>query len=395
MKVVFEKNALLEVIAPAASIAAIRHIEANIEGVLMECPGEQENTCRLTAYDMEKGMRTSLPCEIIEEGTILVNAQSLLMILRSLNAPEVTLETDEKLTRVTVSSGKAKFTIGIQSGERFPTVPLLSGDKNYTLPQHVLRDIIQRTIYAVNENDQRSNFTGLLFSVEGTRLLVVGCDGSRLALAHARLSEESTPASVIVPKKLLNELLKVMKDTEDEIHIAMTQKHIIFTCGAFYYFTRLIEGQYIDYMRIMPKEYKTVVTVSLNALRTAVSQAQLVAEDKFGGNDSPFVRFDVSEDKIHLSSVSAGGQIDTDIEAGLEGEPIAIGFNCRYLVDALKNAPADAECVRLGMNTPVLGMAVEKTDCSGTRGYILCEELTEEEEAGAFLDYIMPVRMNR
>ena len=395
MKARFSKSELLEAVGPAAAIAAIRHVESNIEGILLECPSpEDEASCRVTAYDMEKGMRTSVPCEVIEEGTILINAQNLQLILRSMTTDEIEIRTDEKQTKATIVSGKSRFTIGIQSGERFPSLPLLSGDKNYDVPQHILRDVVMRTIYAVNENEQRPAFTGLLFRMEGSTMRCVGCDGNRIAIAHAELPAEGDKASVIVPKKLLLEVMKMVKDSEDTIHVAMTMKHIIFTIGKFIYFTRLVDGEYLDYARILPKETATSVLCGVTDLRTALERATLVTEDKFGGNTKPFVKLDFKDDGLHISSVSAGGSIEEDVPIRKQGPDLEIGFNCRYLIEALRNVPDSADALKLGLNSAVQGVTIERASGSGTKSYITLEPIDKDEE-DVFLDYVMPVRMNR
>lgn len=394
MRAKFNRSELLDAVGPAASIAAIRHVESNIEGILLECPGEEDNSCRVTAYDMEKGMRTSLSCEIEEEGSILINAQNLLLILRSLTTDEVEIVTDEKQTKATIISDSSRFTIGIQTGERFPSLPLLSGDKNYEIPQYLLRDVVMRTIYAVNENEQRPAFTGLLFRMEGSRMMCVGCDGNRIAIAHVDLPEAGDTASVIVPKKLLLEVMKMIKDTEDIVSVAMTMKHIIFRIEDFVYFTRLVDGEYLDYARILPKENATTVLAGITELRGALERATLVTEDKFGGNTKPFVKLDVKDDTIHISSVSAGGSIDEDVRVRKSGPDLEIGFNCRYLIDALRNVPDSATALKLGFNKAVQGVTIEHGSGSGTKAYVTLEALAEDDK-DVFLDYVMPVRMNR
>ena len=154
MKVYFDRDTLIAAATPAAGIASIKNTASNIEGILLECPGEDEDTCRITAYDMEKGMRTAIPCRVEEPGKIVVKAQNLLQIIRALPEGEILIAVDENW-RATISQGKSSFEIAVMPGENFPQLPLLAGDRNYTMPQYMLRDVINRTIYAVGVNDQR------------------------------------------------------------------------------------------------------------------------------------------------------------------------------------------------------------------------------------------------
>jgi len=395
MRVTFDRDILISAITPAAGIAAIKNTASNIEGVLLECPGEAEGSCRVTAYDMEKGMRTSIPCRIDDPGKIVVKAQNLLQIIRALPSGEISITVDEHC-RASIYQGKSSFEISVTPGENFPQLPLLAGDRNYTVPQHLLRDVIQRTIYAVAVNDQRAIFNGLYFRVENGRLLIVGCDGNRVAISHVQLPDGENPdASVIVPGRLLGEVLRMMKDTEDEMTVTLARKHIIFRIGDYVYFTRLIEGDYIDYKRLLPKTHETEVFVAADLLRGALERATLVTEDKLGGNTRAHVKLEFEGNLIKISSVSAGGSIYDEIPAAKTGADIVIGFNCRYLVEALRNAPASADQIRICLNNPMLGVTIESSTGAGAKSYIPgCEgDVAEDEEV--FLDYIMPIRMNK
>jgi len=397
MKVSFDRDVLIAAITPAAGIASIKNTASNIEGVLLECPGEEDGTCRVTAYDMEKGMRTSIPCEIEEPGKIVVKAQNLLQIVRALPSGMIDIAVDERL-RATISQGKSSFEISVTPGENFPQLPLLSGDRNYTMPQHLLRDVVTRTIYAVGVNDQRAVFNGAYFKVYDNKLMLIGCDGNRFAISHVDLpveSGENPEASVIVPGRLLGEVLRMMKDTEDDVTVTLARKHIIFRLGEFVYFTRLIEGEYIDYVRILPKTHETEVFVGAEILREALERATLVTEDKLGGNTRAHVKLEFEGNVLKISSVSAGGSIYDEIPVAKTGADLVIGFNCRYLVEALRNIPDTADQIRLGLNNALTGVSIEEAGGSGSRAYI--PELHSDKEETfkeVFLDYIMPIRMN-
>ncbi len=396
MKATFERSDLIASLTPAAAIASIKNTAFNIEGVLLECPGEEEGTCRVTAYDMEKGMRTSLPCEVEEEGKIVVKAQNLLQIIRALPEGQITIFVDEHY-RAVISQGKSSFEISVMPGDHFPQLPLLAGDRNYTMPQHLLRDVVQRTIYAVGVNDQRAVFNGAFFKIEDGKLLVIGCDGDRIAIAHVTLPQDNPPeASVIVPGRLLGEVFRMMKDSEDELTVTLARKHIIFRIDNYVYFTRLIEGDYIDYKRLLPKTHETEVFVSAAMLRGALERATLVTEDKLGGNTKAFVKLEFEGNVLKLSSVSAGGSIYDEIPTAKTGADLVIAFNCRLLVEALRNIPSSAEQLRLCLNTPMTGVTIEEAGGSGSRSYIPgCERESADQYEDVFLDYIMPVRMGK
>lgn len=395
MKVSFDRDVLIRAITPAAGIASIKNTASNIEGVLLECPGEIEGTCRVTAYDMEKGMRTAIPCEIEEGGKIVVKTQNLLQIIRALPEGMIDITVDENY-RALISQGKASFEISVLPGENFPQLPLLAGDRNYTMPQHVLRDVVTRTIYAVAVNDQRAVFNGAYFKIENNRLMIIGCDGNRIAISHVQLPGEDNPdASVIVPGRLLGEVLRMIRDTEEDMTVTLARKHIIFTIGEYVYFTRLIEGEYIDYNRILPKTHETEVFVAADVLRGALERATLVTEDKLGGNTKAFIKLEFEGNLLKMSSVSAGGSIYDEIPVAKTGNDLTIGFNCRLLVEALRNVPENADQLKLCLNTPLMGVTIEEAGGSGTKEYIVGESAQDDEFKDVFLDYIMPIRMNK
>lgn len=396
MKATFDRDTLIAAVTPAAGIASIKNTASAIEGVLLECPGETEDSCRITAYDMEKGMRTSIPCRVIEPGKIVVKAQNLLQIVRALPAGEIDVTVDEHC-RATISQGKSSFEIVVTPGDAFPQLPLLAGDRNYTMPQHLLRDVVTRTIYAVAVNDQRAIFNGAFFKIENGRLLVIGCDGNRVAISHVELPGENHPeAAVIVPGRLLGEVLRMMKDTEDDVTVTLARKHIIFRLGEYVYFTRLIEGEYTDYKRLLPRTHETEVFVEAEALRESLERATLVTEDKLGGNTRAHVKLEFEGNTLKISSVSAGGSIYDELPVAKTGADLVIGFNCRFLVEALRNAPDEAKHLRLRLNSPMMGVTIEEAGGSGSRAYIPGEDTgnTHDDFTEVFLDYVMPVRMN-
>ena len=395
MKVAFDRDTLIAAATPAAGIASIKNTSSSIEGILLECPGEVEDTCRITAYDMA-GLVTTIPCTVHEGGKVIVKAQNLLQIIRALGEGEIEITVDENW-RATISQGKSSFEIAVMPGDNFPQLPLLAGDRNYTMPQYLFRDVINRTIYAVGVNDQRAVFNGAFFKIENDKLLVVGCDGARVAISHVDLPGEDNPeAAVIVPGRLLTEVLRMIKDTEDDITVTLARKHIIFRIGEYTYFTRLIEGEYFNYARVLPKSHEVEVFVGADILRSALERALLVTEDKLGGNYKPFIKLSFEGNLLKMSSVSSGGSFYDEIPVAKTGADMVIGFNCRLLVEALRNMPESVTQLRLGLNNPLMGMTVEEAAGSGTGSYVPgCERQASDDFKDVFLDFIMPTRMNK
>ena len=383
MKVIFDRDKLLTALGPAAAIAPGKKTIASVEGILFECPGDEPGTCRLTAYDMEKGMRTCVETISATDGSFIINSQNILQIVRSMPSGDITIDIDDK-NRAKITGGGGFFEIGSIPGESYPSLPLLAGDKNYTIPQHMFRSLVSKTAFAIDLNAQKAIFTGVYFSIEEGKLKCVGCDGNRLGYADFEIGAEAAEASFIVPGKILFEIMKMTHDTEDDITISLARKHCIFKIGEYTYFSRLIDGEYLNYKRIIPEEFAKCAYINTDLMLAAVERASIVTEDKLGGSSSKtFIKLEFEEKVLKISSASTGGSVYEELPIAMTGEELIIAFKCRYLLDALK-ASDDCSTVKFNMNGPYMG---------------ICIENGESEEAGennpvTYKLFIMPVRMN-
>ncbi len=374
MKVTFDKQELLAALTAAAGVSQVKNTITTIEGLLFECPpnekfgqydGEDKNVCRISAFDLEKGLRMTVECSIFEEGTYIINTGKILQIVRALPDGKITIDIDER-NKVTVTGGQSSFEITAANGVDFPAMPMLSGDRVFTLPQHLIRSKIDETVFAVAQNDQRPAFNGALFKIKNGELTIVGCDTNRLAVSRCALEDSSVPdAEVIIPGKFLTELSKMLKDSEEEVTIIIGRKHIIFRMDSVWFFTRMIEAEYMDYEKVLPKTYMTQVYVNRRELISAIDRASIITEDKLGGNAKPPVKIDFKNNSIELSSVSQGGSIFEKVPCSMEGADLTIGFNCRFLLESLKSCPDDCDTLRIRLNKATMGIVIESAEGSG------------------------------
>jgi len=389
MKVIFDRDVLIAALIPASAIAPTRNTVVAVEGLLFECPGEIPGTCRLSAYDLEKGMRTSLPARIMEEGKFVLNAQNTLQIVRSMPQGEVTITVGEK-NRATISGGNSSFEIMAAPGDDFPMLPLLRGERYYIMPQYRLKNLVSGVHFAVAQNDQRVAFNGALLLCEDGVLSFIGCDSNRLAVGSmpAPAGKASPACRMIVPGRLLGEVMKLIRDTEEDVTVMLSNKNVMFHVGNVTFFTRIIDVDYIDYKRILPKESAVHCFLSTDAMRGAIERASLITEDKMGGNSRTFVKLEFSEEKqeLEISAVTAAGGVKEVIPASITGGSLVIGFNCKYLLDILRACPDEVETLHLALNNPLMGMTVE----NGTSP----KEDAPPSEEPAFTYFVMPVRMN-
>ncbi len=420
MKVSFDKAELLGAIAPPAGISQTKNTLMAVDGLLFECPPnpkygdydtDRDDLCRISAFDLDKGLRTTVKCKIYEEGMFIINTVKILQIVRSLPDGEVILDIDDK-GRVKISCGNSNFEISAKRGDEFPSMPMFIGDKVYTLPQHRLKRIIEEVNFAVGQDDVRAAYNGALMRVRDGYLTATACDGNRLSTAKCKVESASGEAAVggaipdcevIIPGKFLSELVKLLKDSEDDVVMTIGRRHVFFKIGGIYFFTRVIEVEYIKYEKLFPKSYMTELIVSRSEFYGACERASIVTEGKLGGSGN--VRFEISDGVMAMSSVSSGGSVSERIPCEMTGADLVIGFNCRFLLEALRAAPSSAEKLRIRLNRELMGMVIEPV--SGTdflnsqpnpevygEGMSNPAYAASGEDEDLFLYFIMPVTLH-
>ena len=423
MKVTFDKQKLLSAITPAASISQAKNTLVSVDGLLFECPPnpkygdydtDNKNACRISAFDLEKGLRCTIDCNVYEEGMYVINTVKILQIVRAMPDGNITIEIDAG-GHVNITGGMSHFEITANSGDDFPTMPMFIGDKVYKFQQYKLRNVISETVFAVAQNDQRAAFNGALFKIADKKLTVVGCDGNRLAASSFSLEENNEniqDAEMIIPGKFLGELMKMLRDSEDEVTVIVGRKHVIFKLDDMYFFTRILEAEYINYEKLLPTTYMTEAYVSRSELLASIERASIVTEDKLGGaGRAPHVKLDFSDKVIEMSSVSSGGSVYERVPAAIDGADISIGFNCRFLLEALKSCPPECDRVRIRMNTPLMGILIEPavgpTFINAHPDESVYGERAKDinpanppygdgdKQTNMFMYFVMPVRMNK
>jgi len=381
MKISLDKSTLLAAVIPAAGFSSAKNTIASTEGILFRTVGD--NTCELSAYDLEKGMKTSVPCLVDEEGCGIINCTRFIQIVRTMPEGLLTIEIDTKSFRARIRGGKAEFELQALDGKDFPDLPELRGDRGFTMKQSALRAILQKTQFAIAVNSVRPELNGLNLKVKNGVLTAVSCDGSRLSLVSEKSDIQNVGTSeldfdIIIPGKAIAELMRFVNDSDEEIKINVARKHIIFFIGSFVLFTRLIDGQYVDYERFIPKAPKIFVNTDAAELTSALERAMLVTEEKQQGQVKSPVICLFDEGLLTVSSSSITGRVNDVIHTAQEGETIEIGFNCRFLYDAMK--VCDCEKVKLSMTSPLMGMTIEPVG---------------DEDTGRFLLLVLPVRLNK
>lgn len=382
MKIVFNRQAISDAIAPLMCAVSTKSTQQAAEGILLDARDDQ--TCTMTTFDLEKGMRMSVTAQVDEPGVAIINAQKFQQTLRVMDGEFVTLTVDENY-KACISSGKSNHKMNALAGSDYPTVPNLVTPDGFVIGQAILRAMLGKVMYAMATNDQRPVLNGCYCKVASDRLTMVSCDSFKLAKSVASADIENKNEdrselnfSFILPTKTVGELYKLLKDDEREsVRIYLTRKTIVFNIGNITFFSRLIEGQYIEYDRIILKTHRIFAVANRDALISALERAALITEEKVAGSVRSHVKLMFEEDLLKISAVSAMGSTYDEIEIEHEGDNMLIAFNNRYLIDSLR--ACNAERVRISMTSALTSINIEPA---------AAEDGDDEE-----LFMLLPVRM--
>lgn len=325
-----------------------------LEGVLIKA---YDGKLNISGYNLEIGITTDIEATIQTEGEIVVSAKLFLDIVRKLPEEVVMVETDDRMVTY-ITSGQVDYQIVGMSSVEYPDLPSFEQTDSISVNAKTMREMIRQTVYAVSENTAKPIYTGSLFEIENGVFRIVAIDGYRMAIRSENV-ESKSETQFVVPGKTQLEVLKLLTDDEANVEIIVGMRHITFKVNSYRVISRLIEGTFLDYKTTIPKETKTEVVISTRKIIESVERMSLLNNDRI---QSP-VRCKFSDDEIRLSCASAVGRANDIISNPFVGESVEIGFNSRYLLDALKNADTDE--IKLVLNGPISPMIVKpvKSDC--------------------------------
>lgn len=362
MKIVFNRQEIINCVTPLMCAASgSRSSIAAVEGILFEA--EAPSTVTMTTYDLEKGVRTTVEANVLEGGSCVINAQKFLQSVKVMSGDEITLSVNDRLA-VSIMSGKSNYRMSALPAADFPALPALRTELGFTLPSSVLRKMINKVSYAMGVNDQRIILNGTYFKVNDGDLLCVACDSFRLAKSEKKLEfgrinddRDALHFAYVVPAKTINELCRMLPD-DDELTVAvyMGRKHMVYVIEGLTFFTRLIEGEYIDYDRIIIKNHRIIVECPREALLMALEKAAIVTEEKIVGAGRAYVKLSLEGGLLKVTAESALGSSYDEIPVEHEGEDIVIAFNNRYLIDSVRSCTGDT--VELQMSTPLTSVNI-------------------------------------
>lgn len=365
MNILCNKQELIEAVGNVQRAVATKAALPALEGILLRAQGE---TLYLAGFDMELGITTTIGANVWEAGEIVLSARMFGDIVRKMPGDSIAIVSDERYNTI-IRNDVTEFSIIGMTAADYPNIPLVEDGVSFTLSQNVLKSMIRQTIFAVAApNDPRPIYTGTLFEVKEDGLKLVSVDGYRLAI-RSEMIQNGENLKFVVPGKTLQEILKLLSDEEKPCSLIVGRRHIIFEIDGYAVISRLLDGEFMAYEKILQGEATTTVRVNTRTFIDAVDRVSLVVNDRL---KSPLI-CDFRDGAVAVSCTTSLGSANDSISASITGDAVEIGFNSRFLLDALKNCETDEVLVEL--NGSLKPMKVLPT------------------EGDAFLFLVLPVRL--
>ena len=356
MRFTCEKNMLVTGLNITGRTVAQKSALSVIEGILCRAG----NGLSLTGFNMETAITYEIEAEVSDMGTCVLPAKLFGDIIRRLPEGPVTVVVDENY-KVSIRAGYASFTISAESAEDYPELPDVGSGRSIGIPQSALKNLISGTIFSVSENQGRPIHTGVKFEVEDTAVSAIAVDGFRLARRTYHTEEPtSRNLSFVVPAQGLKEVEKILSDTDEEASFVLGSKHILFQIGPATLVCRLLEGEFLDWRRVVPTNCPVKLVANVAELTSSIERVGLIVSEKY---KSP-VRCVFSDQLVLLKTNTTIGAAEDRCTLAGDGKELEIGFNVRYLCDALRAVPAEEVVLELtnGLSPIVLTPADDKQD---------------------------------
>lgn len=343
MKLVCSKSNLLNGVQIVSKAVSNKTTMSILECIMIDAT---KGMITLTANDMDLGIETVIEGDIVEKGAIALDAKIFLEIVRKLPDSDIKIDTDAAC-KTTITCEKAKFNIIGKSGEDFSYLPVVEKNDSIVISQFTLKEIVRQTIFSISDNDNNKMMTGELFDINEDELKLVSLDGHRISIRKIKLKESYAPKKVIVPGKTLNEVSKILPGgAENDVIISFTDKHIVFEFDNTTVVSRLIEGEYFRIDQMLSSDYETKVKINKKEFLNCIDRATLLVKE---GDKKPII-MNILDDRMELKINSILGSMNEDIDIEKQGKDLMIGFNPKFLIDALR--VIDDEEVELYMVNP-------------------------------------------
>lgn len=362
MKFTIERNTLSEALTNASKASSARSSIPALEGVMLHL---SDGKITVTGYDLEMGIKCIIsPAESIEDGEVVVNAKIFGEMIRKMPAGLVEISTENGVN-VTLKSGSIVYNVVGVSGDQYPNIPELRNDITFHVDESMLKSMIRQTFHAIATTDIKAVHMGSKFHIEDNSLSVVSVDGVRMAKREEHV--EYSDIDFVVPSKTLGELLRILSDEPNEktVAICIDRSQICFSKEDYVIISRLLEGNFIDYKRIMNFEETSTATVNAREFAEALDRTLLLNTDRY---KCPVI-CTFENDRLKIDIKTALGKMSDNIAVKYGGEKLEIAFNAKYMIDSLRSSECDE--VKIDFSGPLAPMRIQPLDGKSYVGIVL------------------------
>lgn len=329
MKIICSKSDLVKGVGIVSKAVPSKTTMPILECILIDATTD---IIKLTANDMELGIQTEIKGEITDRGMIAIDARIFSEIVRKLPDSEIVIETNENLQTV-ITCEKAKFDLSGKPGEEFSYLPVIEKEESIEISQFTLKEVIRQTIFSIADTESNKLMTGELFEIKNNILRVVSLDGHRISIRKIELKDEVSDKKLVVPGKTLTEVSKILSgEAESMVNISYTNNHIVFEFDSTIVVSRLIEGEYFKIDQMLSSDYETKVRINKKELLNCIDRATLLVKE---GDKKPII-INIGDEIMELKIKSQIGSMNEEIVIEKEGKDLLIGFNPKFLIDALR-----------------------------------------------------------
>ena len=330
MKIICSKSNLVKGVSIVSKAVPSKTTMPILECILIDATTD---IIKFTANDMELGIQTTIDGVIEERGMIAIDAKIFSEIVRKLPENDVTITTDENL-QTSIVCEKAKFHISGKPGEEFSYLPVIEKEDSIEISQFTLKEVIRQTIFSISDTESNKLMTGELFEISNNMLRVVSLDGRRISIRRISLKNEAADKKLIVPGKTLIEISKILSgEAESMVNILYTNNHVVFEFDQTIVVSRLIEGEYFKIDQMLSNDYETKVKINKKEFLNCIDRATLLVKE---GDKKPII-ININDEIMELKIKSQIGSMNEEIYINKEGKNLMIGFNPKFLLDALRN----------------------------------------------------------
>ena len=359
MKFVCYKDNIIKALNSVVKGVASKTTMPILEGILIQT---NEDEIKLTTYDLEIGIEYTMKCDIVENGSTVVNATMFTEIIRKLPNSEINISVNENNLLIIECEGSL-YKLATMNPDEFPELPKIEIENSIIVEQGTLKNMIKKTIFAVSTDENRPIFSGCLFEIKNNKLNIVAIDGFRLALRNINLPVPVNDFKAVIPAKTLNEVIKILSDSFETVKIGVAKNQALFEMENCKLVTRILDGEFLNYNSVIPTSWQTRVRVNKKNLQNSFERISLISSSSIEKEKKYPVKVAVDIGKMTISCTNQTGEAKEDVYISTEGKYLEAGFNPKYFLDCLKAIDDEEIFVEFGSNiSPCLVKSVENND---------------------------------